>query len=843
MLSVGPESNMEIPANRIFPVLHGNIGRKTSMFGTKVRPIRLAHLVDPNDPGQVREAIRLSSTLWGGSYCPIITLYKRMPATWKDLLRAPLAMRVISGYIDAFDPDILVQFSKTIPDSLKQSGLEVIRPETVWENLKEHRSPQYGLGVFELFTDIFEEHFKYKPKYPIKVVIPKIPPQLSLFWASLFGEYPATISSLLEKYYLEPLEVKMIDFQLPKLTELMENNVLFPRRITQRGLTPFNRSGFGRDAFVYFCDATKVEDVVDFWNLRALGKSVIPLPKQLQDDPQLRDIVIGFLKFNRRPWKHNPQVCDTASIVRARSRTMEQMQEYAKTLKIDREPNDPSLDGFFSLQHWYPRIWDEWAKDKDGAVPADIYSEEEKAIEVNDVSDREEAEIHFRPLLPELAQGYGYYGAPRCANEISFHLYGPADYLAEAFPKSSGDNFSRAISGLTSSRGDWRVGKNGLVMLVKHDFNEIRNIPTAETIVFSWLTDLGWKPELSAPGLIAKQIRRTLEGSPYLLRNERVLGLFEHMNGGSVKQDGSPVESNKVTQERDLPVGEVKNRVDAASERGNLYDYLISRGIFKLGLRPQCPRCLRHSWFALENVRDTFNCPKCLNVFPAIGNLGNVIWSYKTTGPFSVPNYADGAYAVLALEFFGHHKMHTLRTTPVLSFKATAANKKDLEADFALFWQESMFGEKRDGIMFGECKTYGRFEKKDYDRMRYLAKVFPGAVLVFSTLRKSLTPKEVVEISRIAKAGRKYWKPERPLNPLLLLTGTELLDWSGPPYCWEDSVRKRFDHVRGLLDICDATQQIYLNLPSWQAEWHEKWEKKRLLRQAKEFTSPVVTGT
>jgi hypothetical protein len=117
--------------------------------------------------------------------------------------------------------------------------------------------------------------------------------------------------------------------------------------------------------------------------------------------------------------------------------------------------------------------------------------------------------------------------------------------------------------------------------------------------------------------------------------------------------------------------------------------------------------------------------------------------------------------------------------------------------------------------------------------MRQLANTFPGAVLVFSTLRKSLTPQEIKSITRIAKRRRKYWKSDRPINPVLILTGTELLHFSGPPHCWEESLQKKFDHVYGLIALCDATQQIYLNLPSWQTEWHEKWEKKRELLQAK----------
>lgn len=549
------------------------------------------------------------------------------------------------------------------------------------------------------------------------------------------------------------------------------------------------------------------------------------MPKQLKDEPYLREILVDFLKAYRRPWRHNPQACDFASIIRARSCTMEEVQEYAKTLNIVPEPGDPSDSPFFTLQHWYPRTWDEWARDKDGAVPDDMYADQEESAEI---ADTREFSISFKPVLPKFADEYSFFDKPRCANEINFRLYGSDEYLAEVFPKSSGRNFERAISGLASFERDWRVGRNGLVKLVKHVFSERRDIPAAESIMFSWLADLGWKPKLSPPGLLAKQVYKQLDGFPSILKNETVLGLLEHMNGGLVQRDGGPVGQNKTGQERDLSVAEVKNRLEASGSRGSPHDYLVSKGVFKLGVRVQCLQCLRNSWFSLDDIRDSLTCPKCLRVFPAIGNLDNATWSYKTVGPFSVPNYADGAFSVLlTLDLFNERHLTTLRTTPVLSFTAEAPNKKSIEADFASFWQESLFGENRDGVMFGECKTYGRFEKKDFDRMRYLASTFPGAVLVFSTLRKSLTAQEVAGITGIARAGRKYWKAERPVNPTMILTGTELLHWSGPPSCWDEATRNNFSRAIGVISLCNATQQIYLGLPSWELEWREKREKKR----------------
>ena len=797
----------------------------------KTRPLKLAFLVDPNNQKQVREAIRLSSSLWGGDYFPIIQLHKRMPATWREKpLKTPSVKSVILGYVEAFDPDVFVQLSKNIPQYITEIGIEIIKPEDIWRDLDKDKnlSPRFGVGLFEILKEVFEENFRFKAKYPIKVIFPKLPRQLSLFWASVFGEIPSKLNPILKAHYYELLEIDTPGFKIENIKELMTGNVLFPRRITHHDINSFSRSGFRRDAYAFFMDATKVEDIVDYWNLRAMGKSVFPIPKQLKKNQKLKEFLVGFLKSHRRHWKHNPQVCDCASIARARSCTMEEMQEYAKTLKIARDPKDSSSDPFFVLQHWYPRVWNEWARDKDGAVPNDIYGDEEDSI---DIADTKEIGIRFRSLLPKFAQKYGYHGKPRCANEVSFRFYGASEYIAEVFPKSSGDNFIRAISGLTSFRGDWRVGRNGLVKLVKDTFNETQEIPLSEKVFFAWLEDLGWKPKLSPPGLLAKKIYKKLEGFPSILKNEKLLGLLEHMNGGAVQQDGSPVERNKINQERDLSVGEVKSRIDEGSQKRNPHDYLIEKGFFRLGLRLQCPNCLRNSWYALQSIQDSFSCPKCLDTFNAVGNLDSSVWSYKTTGPFSVANYAEGAYTVLlTLDFLDEHKLTTMRITPVTSFVAEDKDKKKLEADFAAFWQDSVYGEKNDGLLFGECKTYGEFKKEDFDRMKYLAKTFPGAVLVFSTLRKSLTSQEIKIIASIAKKGRKYWKPEKPINPVLILTGNELLSDFGPPYCWEDSLKKKIDRVAGLLSVCDTTQQIYLNLPSWHTEWHEKWEKQRQKR-------------
>ena len=146
----------------------------------------------------------------------------------------------------------------------------------------------------------------------------------------------------------------------------------------------------------------------------------------------------------------------------------------------------------------------------------------------------------------------------------------------------------------------------------------------------------------------------------------------------------------------------------------------------------------------------------------------------------------------------------------------------------ALMWQDTAFGETQEEMLFAECKSYNRFEKKDFDRMSAIAKEFPGAILAFCTLRKKLEPREIRELKRLTKTGMKYWKAERPINPVLILTGHELFDHVGAPHCWKDvAVPDWAKRVHSILELCNATQSIHLGLPHWHETWRQDFEKRR----------------
>lgn len=223
----------------------------------------------------------------------------------------------------------------------------------------------------------------------------------------------------------------------------------------------------------------------------------------------------------------------------------------------------------------------------------------------------------------------------------------------------------------------------------------------------------------------------------------------------------------------------------------------------------------------MSSLDERLECPKCLQEFPAAGNVdqGKGGWSYRTAGPFSVSNYGDGAFSVLlSIYAIGGRPSSSRRMTAVPSFEAEDPSGRKLEADFAMFWAETAQGLNTTGLLFGECKSFNKFADKDVDRMRHLGALFPGAILVFSTLRAKLEKDEIAAISRLARPGRKAWKDVRPINPVLVLTEAELLGHRKPPHCWSDELKQKFAQVYSLVEWCNASQQIHLGLPSWEDE-------------------------
>jgi hypothetical protein len=156
------------------------------------------------------------------------------------------------------------------------------------------------------------------------------------------------------------------------------------------------------------------------------------------------------------------------------------------------------------------------------------------------------------------------------------------------------------------------------------------------------------------------------------------------------------------------------------------------------------------------------------------------------------------------------------------------------EIDFGVWWRrESALDADEPVLLLGECKSFDQFATKDVERAKRLAERFPGATLVFTTLRQELEAGEKKRLATLARAGRRYFKADKWRAPVLVLTSHELMSDMGPPYCWRDAggrfaqFAQRFRGYGGLNELCDATQQLHLGMEPYGQWQHEEFERRR----------------
>jgi hypothetical protein len=221
-------------------------------------------------------------------------------------------------------------------------------------------------------------------------------------------------------------------------------------------------------------------------------------------------------------------------------------------------------------------------------------------------------------------------------------------------------------------------------------------------------------------------------------------------------------------------------------------------------------------------------------------NPNTAEWHYRIVGPFAVENYAQGSYVgALALRVIAGNSL-----TWMPSFNIHKGDKHLGEIDFAAFCGRIGFGRgcPEPVLFLGECKTRGCFEDRDLKKMQRFAKMFPGSVLAFCTLRPSLAKREMARIKSLATNGRECLRGEMWRNPVLVLTGKELLNPEAIPHCWKGTqlggaaAKKLVLH--DVYELCDITQQMYLGMEAYYEWQRRKFVRRRAGREGRKARQP-----
>lgn len=788
----------------------------------KLRPLKFGFVVDYQDDKAVLEAIKINSCLWGGVYNPIIPFLKRFPKNWeRHRSKSKSVKDVFSGYLNNFDPDYIVPIGNISLDGYDCGPRVIVSPVDLIGNLIEDGQTGFGIGCFELLNKLVNDEYKYERRNPLKFLTPQVPEKYKLFFASLYGKLPEQVEKIFDENYQPTIKAKKAKITIKNYLQSLNSYDLFFRRLTGAFLKVSQNAG-GREESIFLLDGESALDIMDYWNLRAIGWNVIPVITQSLGTSEYKKPVKSYINENFLPYRDNEEMYHSTGIIKARSVKETEMKRFVNSLGI-KQPADIAKSKYFISS--YPRMWDDWARDKDGAECCELSAKEEDyEISIEDDS------VTLKTLDPNFGYRYSRSGNPCFANEISVSHYGTNELVAAVLPQAKDDLLRD--SGFMVGLNEWRISKKGLVFLSQYRKWHIRvPVAKAEHIFLSWLKLNGWDARLSPAGKIGNQMLKKLGGTwgINIISNE---SLIKTLSTGA---NGKMIMKNTIFTQ----LSQHKDEYGFKGDPKKIIKRLTETNMLKLGLKVKCPTCAQSSWYSLKELNYDLYCSKCIETFKVPTNNPDAFeWAYKTFGPFSIPAKAYGIYTVLlALKLLVGRSIGS-PATAILGFEAKKG-EVDLEADLGVFLKESRFGVSKVELIFAECKTYNKFLQKDADRMRALAKAFPGAIIVFATLRKSLEDSERKLLAKVATQGRRYWKNDRPYNPVLILTGTELFSEISPEYAWKRASDKhkmfaqRFRMSNGLLEFCDMTQELYLGLKPWRQWLHEKWEKKRLQRQKK----------
>jgi hypothetical protein len=347
--------------------------------------------------------------------------------------------------------------------------------------------------------------------------------------------------------------------------------------------------------------------------------------------------------------------------------------------------------------------------------------------------------------------------------------------------------------------------------------------------ISTWLTNAGIPAELSKSGRIAEQVLNAVGGlwGCHLLADKETLQLLDKMSKRVRRYPDDTVEEfPDRTCDARIWDGLVKRRRnDSLGQRLSL-DNFVKANILKQGLGIDCPACKKNNWYGIGDLKVELTCEQCLRpfAFPQGSiDFNNTPWKYRVVGPFTVPDYADGAYATvltlrtLALNLGSGHASVTCAAGLDLTLDPAL---QPGNVDLALWYRrDNLLGdsEEEPALIFGEAKSFGSqaFQGKEIDRMRRLAERFPGAFILFSTLRTELSTKEKSAITALSQWGREI-VDRRMRSPVIVLTGHELFSPWYVQEAWKDlsDMHKKFAEPALRLDkletLADVTQQLYL---------------------------------
>ena len=252
--------------------------------------------------------------MWGGSFNPIIPVFKRPPIEWRpEKFERVKALAVARGYVRFFEPDIYVETEEGL---LEEVGLGAFRREHSMDPLvlrlkdllaieKGHRDwaeLAVGLNVIDILRHLYETEQRFQLRDKRSSIIVK-PERGNATAEAIFGVYPSRKEAEhIPQWYRNVFKPSELKSSAEAWIETFANGAETPLRVTRHGLDL--RRYWYHDLVIYVFDPAKTTDLIDLWNLRLEPSPVLPVPIVWFD--AVRDHLVRAIKDTHRVIRGNP---------------------------------------------------------------------------------------------------------------------------------------------------------------------------------------------------------------------------------------------------------------------------------------------------------------------------------------------------------------------------------------------------------------------------------------------------------------------------------------------------------------------------------------------------------
>lgn len=778
----------------------------------KAAPIRFFFLIQPDRPERFQRAMQLAFSVWGGIYAPIFAYYEELPELYR--LEFQINSSTSDYYqntIDNFDPDTILY-----DDDISEVAIAAIAGErplipigSYLAELKDRHFDQ-AISVLEIGVYLKHNEFKFLRNDDAVISLPSFP-ENDLILKAFMGELPDFVRSGLRNMFsgTDVLEEPTVFWEtLDAYHDQPNIDIVY---LNSYQLNSWANKHYKRGAAIYFLRPDRLQDIQNYWNLRAAGWQVVPLLIGQSELPVFKNMVQQFT--GRQAGKHNGDHA-MVNLLTGFGQSKEAVD--AAWVHVLPDTNSIAKQVTFSYQHWFPRYWASYV-----VQDADMIKSHIPFFETNyQHYEPKEGRIEFQPpIVP-------FVGKRNLSRESAYKT------IIDLSIRDDYSNYAEILNGITTRQlrnlmgamdfRTWRLSNAGIHRLI-HDADDTIHIslPSALSFFNFYFANKGFQLKETVNSKLAKEVLKNIGGLTYgkFFLQSGPLKIIELFEGGKEISYGHLMAEIK----RQLGF---KNNEDVK----HFIERMLEHRIIEMGGIIQCTVCEQHGFYLPGHIQDEITCPVCRNQFSLpMSEPNSISWAYRGIGPFTRTNKADGVMAVFATLAFFHREFADTsgKISSLFGFELGQKNSADSakEVDLTLLLRNRYDDDQSPDLLLCECKTYKLFTEKDMDRMKQLGQQFPKAVLVFATLNNELDETErllIANFTRHFQAGH----GDRPLNPILILTGSEVLSEDFDQLSAYKQQLKPYIRYNDLLgSLCELSVERHLRIENWWQIRDRKWQE------------------